>query len=185
MKNYLDLSGRAALITGASSGIGAATAEVLAGLGAKVALGYHANEQGAADACGRIAAAGGKAVAIRADVSRPDEARRVVREAAEALGPLDILVNNAGSLVRRTPIRDVTEEGWDEIFNLNLKSALICAQAAMPAMIKRKRGAIVNVVSIAGRNGGGPGAVAYATAKGALITLPREWRAKWPPSECG
>jgi 3-oxoacyl-[acyl-carrier protein] reductase len=87
------------------------------------------------------------------------EARSLVQRAADAVGPIAILVNNAGSLIRRISLRDVTEENWDEVMNLNLKSAVICSQAAAPGMIERKNGAIVNVVSIAGRNGGGPGAV--------------------------
>jgi 3-oxoacyl-[acyl-carrier protein] reductase len=80
-------------------------------------------------------------------------------------------VNNAGSLVKRILIRDIPEESWDEIMDLNLKSAVICSQAVAPSMIERRSGAIVNVVSIAGRNGGGPGAGAYSSAKGGLITF--------------
>ncbi len=171
MQNYLDLTGRNALVTGASSGIGAATAAVLAELGAAVAIGYFQNEKGAGEARGRIAASGGRAVAIRADVRKAAEARALVQRAADELGPIDILVNNAGSLVKRTPLREITEAGWDDIMDLNLKSALMCAQAAAPSMIERRTGAIVNVVSIAGRNGGGPGAGAYSTAKGAMITF--------------
>jgi 3-oxoacyl-[acyl-carrier protein] reductase len=171
MQNYMDLTGKAALVTGSSSGIGAATAALLAHLGAKVALGYFNNEQGAARVYQEIAAAGGQAVAIRADVRNAAEARSLVQRAADAVGPIAILVNNAGSLIRRISLRDVTEENWDEVMNLNLKSAVICSQAVAPGMIERKSGAIVNVVSIAGRNGGGPGAGPYATAKAGLIAF--------------
>jgi 3-oxoacyl-[acyl-carrier protein] reductase len=171
MQNYMDLTGKAALVTGASSGIGAATAALLAHLGAKVALGYFNNEPGAARVYKEIAAAGGRAVAIRADVRNAAEARSLVQRAADAVGPIAILVNNAGSLIRRISLRDVTEENWDEVMNLNLKSAVICSQAAAPGMIERRDGAIVNVVSIAGRNGGGPGAGPYATAKAGLIAF--------------
>jgi len=171
MRNYLDLTGRVALVTGASSGIGAATAKVLADLGAKVAIGYHANEAGAGAVREAIASAGGTAVAIRADVRRPEEARALVKDAAAQLGPIDILINNAGSLIERVKIQELTEERWDEIMDLNLKSVAICSQAVMPSMIQRKRGAIVNVTSIAARHGGGPGAGPYATAKGGVITL--------------
>jgi len=169
MQNYMDLTGRVALVTGASSGIGAATAVVLADLGAAVAIGYHANADGAARVCGEIQAAGGKVVTLRADVRHSDEARALVAQAREVLGPIDILVNNAGSLVRRTPLAQITDEGWSEVIDLNLTSAMVCSQAAAPDMIERRRGAIVNIVSIAGRNGGGPGAGAYASAKGGLI----------------
>ena len=167
----MDLTGRVALVTGASSGIGAATAMVLADLGAHVAIGYYHNEKGAFEVGKNISAAGGKAIAIRADVRRSEEARALVKRAARELGPIDILVNNAGSLVKRMRILEVNEEIWNEIMSLNLTSAMVCAQEVAASMMERKRGAIVNVVSIAGRNGGGPGAGAYASAKGALIAF--------------
>jgi 3-oxoacyl-[acyl-carrier protein] reductase len=181
MRNYLDLTGKIALITGGSSGIGAAAAEVFADLGAQVAIGYFRNQAGAEEVRCKILAAGGKAIAIRADVRRPEEARGMVEQVAGELGPIDILVNNAGSLVKRMPLRDVTAECWEDIMDLNLKNPLVCAQAVMPSMIERRRGAIVNVVSIAGRNGGGPGAGAYSTAKGALITLTKSMARELAP----
>ncbi len=159
--------GRSALITGASSGIGAATAVLFAELGASVVVGYHKNEAGAAAVVEQIRQSGGQARAIRADVRQAGEITRLVAEA----GAVDILVNNAGWLVERKSLAQVTEERWDEIMDLNLKSALLCSQAVVPGMIQRGRGSIVNIVSIAGRNGGGPGAGAYATAKGGLIAL--------------
>lgn len=154
------------MITGASSGIGAATAVLFSKLGAKVAIAYHRNREGAE----KVAADSG-ALAIQADVARPDQARMLVDKAASAIGPIDILVNNAGSLLERKPLLEMSQRLWDDVLNLNLTSALICTQAVAPSMKERKRGAIINNVSIAGRNGGGPGAGAYATAKGALITL--------------
>lgn len=171
MKNYMDLTGRVALITGASSGIGAATALVFADLGAKVAIGYHANPAGAEKVRAEIEKAGGKAIAIRADVRKSAEIRSLIGATVAELGPIDILVNNAGSLVERQRILEVTEERWNDIMALNLTSAVLCSQAVAASMIERKTGAIINIVSIAGRNGGGPGAGAYATAKGALITF--------------
>jgi 3-oxoacyl-[acyl-carrier protein] reductase len=171
MQNYMDLSGNIALVTGASSGIGAATALVFADLGAKVALGYFRNEKGALETRDRIRTAGGTAVAIQADLHHPAEARKLVAATAQQLGPIDILVNNAGSLVKRMKIAEVTEEGWDDVMDLNLKSAAFCTQHVAAGMAERKKGTIINIVSIAGRNGGGPGAGAYAAAKAALIAL--------------
>jgi len=171
MKNYLDLTGKVALITGASSGIGAATAAVMADLGARVAIGYFHNEDGAKLVAGSITAAGGTALALRADMRAAAEVAPLVNRVQSEFGPIDILVNNAGSLVHRQPISELTEDLWDEIMDLNLKSAAFCCRAVAPGMIERRRGAIVNIVSIAGRNGGGPGAGSYATAKGGLITF--------------
>jgi 3-oxoacyl-[acyl-carrier protein] reductase len=168
MHGFLDLTDRNALVTGASSGIGAATAETLAGLGARVAIGYNRNAKGAEATRDRIIAAGRTAVALQADVRHSGEVQRLVERAISELGTLDILVNNAGSLVARRGIRDVSEEHLDEILALNLKSAVLASQAVAPSMIELRRGAIINVVSIAGHTGGGPGAGVYASAKAAL-----------------
>jgi 3-oxoacyl-[acyl-carrier protein] reductase len=181
VKNYLDLTGKVSLVTGASSGIGAATAIVLADLGSPVAIGYWNNETGAKQTAEAITAAGGKAIAIRADVRRQSEVKKLVDQTVAELGPIDILVNNAGSLVKRVPLADMTEDAWDNMIALNLKSAIFCSQAVAPSMISRKRGSIVNIVSIAGRNGGGPGAGPYSTAKGALITYTKSLAKEMAP----
>ena len=171
MNPSLDLTGRVALVTGASSGIGAAAAVALARAGAKVAVGYWGNEAGAAAVVARITEAGGLAVALRADVRRVSETRRAVADTETQLGPIDILVNNAGSLVKRARLAELTEEVWDDVQTLNLKSAVFCTQAAAASMIARRQGAIINIVSIAGHNGGGPGAGAYAAAKAGLTAF--------------
>ena len=181
MQNYLDVTGKVALVTGASSGIGAATALVLADLGASVAIGWYHNESGAEQVRQKIAGAGGRAIAIRADVRRAAEIRSMMERVTGEWGPIDILVNNAGSLVKRTPIREVTEKGWDEIMDLNLKSAALCSQAVAPSMIEQRKGAIVNVASIAGRNGGGPGAGPYSSAKGGLIAFTKSLAKEMAP----
>ena len=171
MLNFLDLTGRVALVTGASSGIGAATARVLAELGARVAIGYHQNEAGAEGVERDIIQRGGKAIRISADARVAANIRELVNLSSGELGPIDILINNAGSLIERMRLIEQTQERWDEVMNLNLKSAMLCSQAVAKSMIERKTGAIVNVASIAGRNGGGLGAAAYSVAKGGLITL--------------
>lgn len=171
MTNPLDLTSKVALITGASSGIGHATARLLAEQGAVVAINYFRNEAGAEDARKAITDAGGRAIAIQADVRQTSDIKRLVERTTEELGPIDILVNNAGSLVERLRILELTEERWDEVMNLNLKSAFLLSQAVAASMMNRKAGAIINVSSVAGRNGGALGSIHYSTAKGGLITF--------------
>ena len=171
MSTSFDLTGKVALVTGASSGIGRATAELMAAGGARVALNFHRNEAGAEAARAAINGAGGQAITIQADVTSAGEVRTLVERTVNELGPVDILVNNAGSLVERMRIMELTEERWDEVIDLNLKSAFLCCHAVTGAMIERKTGAIVNVSSIAGRTGGALGSIHYSTAKGGLITF--------------
>src|ERR1700759_3754504 len=171
MPIYPDLAGKVALVTGASSGIGAATARLLAAQGARVAIGYHHNEKGALGVLEDISANDGTGIALAGDFRKTAEIRAVVHRVTNELGPIDILINNAGSLVKRMPIREVTEEMWDDVIALNLKSAVFASQAVAPTMIERRSGAIINLVSIAGHNGGGPGAGTYATAKAGLTSF--------------
>jgi 3-oxoacyl-[acyl-carrier protein] reductase len=181
MTSSLDLTGRVALVTGASSGIGAAAAVALARAGARVAVGYWGNEAGATGVVSRISEAGCTAVSLKADVRRVTDTRAIVEQTEAALGPLDILVNNAGSLVKRARITELTEEIWDDVQALNLKSAVFCSQAAVASMMARGRGAIINVVSIAGHNGGGPGAGAYAAAKAGLTAFTKSLAKEMAP----
>ncbi len=171
MNNYLNLSGKVALVTGAGSGIGKATALALAEQGAAVAINFHSNEAGAAAAQQEIIAASGRAIIVQADVTNSADVQRLVATTVEAFGPVDILVNNAGSLVERLRLLELTEARWDDVMNLNLKSAFLCSQAVAASMMERKTGAIINVTSIAGRNGGALGSIHYSTAKGGMITM--------------
>jgi len=164
------LEGQVALVTGASSGIGRATAEALAREGAHVGVNYLKNQKGAGEAVQAIRHAGGEAVAIRADVTKQSDVHSLVEAVRRQWGHIDILVNNAGDLLARHTLVDMTEEYWDQIMNLNLKSAFLCTQAVWKEMAARKSGSIINVTSIAARNGGGLGAAAYAAAKGGLLT---------------
>jgi 3-oxoacyl-[acyl-carrier protein] reductase len=167
----MNLKGKVALITGASSGIGRATAETLAASGASVCINYFNNEAGAEEARGKISAAGGKAITLRADVTKRKDVEALVGRTVEEFGPIDILVNNAGSLLKRLRILEMTEDDWDRVIDLNLKSAFLCSKAVAPSMMERKTGSIINVSSIAGRNGGALGSIHYSTAKGGLIAF--------------
>jgi 3-oxoacyl-[acyl-carrier protein] reductase len=171
MHNYLNLHGKVVLITGGSSGIGAATARLFSQLGAQVAVGYHNNQKGAEAVRSEICSAGGKATTVRGNVEKPGQIHALVDQVTRELGPIDILVNNAGSLIERAPLMTQSIESWDKVMNLNLRSTFLFAQLVGTQMIERKKGAIVNIASIAGRNGGGPGSGAYSSAKGGVITL--------------
>jgi len=165
------LTGKVALVTGASSGIGRATAKMLAAKGARVAINYHRNEAGAEAARAEIVNAGGRAIAIQADVTQANDVEALVTRTVDELGVIDILVNNAGSLIERLRILELTEARWDEVIDLNLKSAFLCCRAVAASMMERKSGAIINVSSIAGRTGGALGSIHYSTAKGGIITF--------------
>jgi 3-oxoacyl-[acyl-carrier protein] reductase len=171
MSDSFDLNGKVALVTGASSGIGRATAEALAASGARVAINFHQNEAGAEAARSQITGVGGHAIVVQADVTRASEVQALVEKTVAEFGPIDILVNNAGSLVERLKILELTEERWDEVIDLNLKGAFLCCRAVAASMMERKSGAIINVSSIAGRNGGALGSIHYSTAKGGVITF--------------
>jgi len=159
------------LVTGASSGIGQATALELGKRGYAVAVHYFHNEKGAEETLKQIREARGEAIGVKADVRHQAEVERMVEAIVERFGAIDALVNNAGSLVARVPLLEMTQEYWNEVFTLNVNSVFYCTQAVARIMTRQKGGVIVNVSSIAGRNGGGPGAIAYAAAKGAVLTF--------------
>ena len=168
-----DLRDKVVLITGASTGIGAAAAKAFAAAGAQVAIHYNANSDAARQVQEAIGKENGRSVLLRGDLMRAGEARRVVEEAARLLGGLDVLVNNAGSLVRREPFAAVDDTLIDTVFNLNVRSVITACQAAIPLMEQRGGGAIINVGSIAGSDGGGPGSMMYASSKAFIHNLTR------------
>jgi 3-oxoacyl-[acyl-carrier protein] reductase len=167
-----DLAGKAVLITGASTGIGAALAAAFAAQGAKVAVHYNSSEEPAKAVVKRIADAGGTAVLVHGDVSDPETTRRIVNDAAEALGGLDGLINNAGLMLGRFAFADISDDHYDAVLDLNSRSVFAAVQAALPHLSERG-GFIINTTSVAARNGGGGGAVLYAAAKGFVSTITR------------
>ena len=163
------LKDKVAIVTGAARGIGRATAERLAREGAKVVLADVAMDevQGAAD---ELVAEGLTACAVRADVTRREDVAAMVRAAEETFGPVDILVNNAGIGGRAAPIEEQSDEDWDTMMAIDLKSVYLGCQAVIPRMKERGAGRIVNVASIAGKEGN-PNMVPYSTAKAGVIGL--------------
>jgi 3-oxoacyl-[acyl-carrier protein] reductase len=167
----VDLKGKVALVTGGARDIGRAKSLQLAKSGASVVVNYNASGDRARAVCDEIRAAGGRAVAVQADVTRIEDIRRLFQEASAAFGRLDILVNNAGGLLARKALGEMDMAFWDEVMSLNLRSVAFVTQAALPYMVDG--GAIVNLSSLAARDGGGPGSTAYAAAKGGVLTLTR------------
>lgn len=165
------LAGRTGLVTGGGSGIGRATALCLGGMGMDVAVHFFRNAEGAARTVDELRGMGRNAEAFQADLSKAGPARSVVRDVYKRFGRIDALINNAGDLVERQPLLEMSEELWRSVLDLNVTSAFFCTQAVARIMAGHGGGAIVNVSSLAAHNGGGAGAVAYATAKGAMLSL--------------
>jgi len=163
------LKGRVALVTGAARGIGRAVSVELAARGANVALNYHASHEKAEELAAEIRATGAECLLVQGDVSRKDEAKRVVQEVLEAWKRLDIVVNNAG-ITRDKSLRKMTEDEWDEVISVNLNGTFYCTKAALPAMIDQKFGRIINISSMVGQ-AGAFGQANYSASKGAVIAF--------------
>ncbi|MGH9339408.1 MAG: SDR family NAD(P)-dependent oxidoreductase [Acidobacteriota bacterium] len=167
----MEFAGKTAVVTGASSGIGRATAELLGKQGARVAVHYNNNHAGAQEAVSAIRAGGSEATAIRGDLSVMPDIEKLKRETHDVFGPIDILINNAGGLIERCPLRTMREDLYDALMDINVKSLVFVTQAFLDDMIGKKKGAIVNMASIAARHGGGPGSGVYAASKAAALCL--------------
>lgn len=165
------LAGQAALVSGASRGIGRAIALALAAEGAAVVVNYHQDREGALATAERVRDRGGSAIVLQADVSHPAAARRLVDETVSRFGRLDILVNNAGTALSSLLVDTLVEE-WDRLMAVHLRGAFNLSQAALGPMMEARRGRIVNISSIWGLVGAA-GEVAYSTAKAGLIGFTR------------
>ncbi len=163
----IDLTGRVALVTGGSRGIGRAIALKLASLGAKVAVNYRTNEAAAQEVIREIASQGGEAIALQGDVKDADQARDLVKKTLEAFGRLDILVNNAG-ITKDTLLARMKESDWDLVIDTNLKGAYHCTKAALRPMLKQHYGRIVNITSVSGLVGQ-IGQANYSASKAGLV----------------
>ncbi len=168
------------LVTGAGKGIGAAIARRFTAQGDRVAVHYCRSEAQARALCEDIARLGGEAFPVGGDLTDPAQVRRVFSLAEYRMGGLDVLVNNAGISLQK-PFRDTNEADWDGVFDACLKSAFLCTQAALPFMLERRAGCIVNVSSVWGQTGAS-GEVAYSAAKAGLIGLTRALAKELGPS---
>jgi len=169
-----DLKGKTALVTGASTGIGAAVARAFAAHGMRVAVHYNSSADAASQVVTDITAAGGAAFAVKGDVRDSAAIRAIVQETHSRLGSIDVLVNNAGGLVQRVPIAEMSDELFDEVLHLNARSTLAFCREVVPLMrAAGKGGNIINLTSVAARHGGGPGAYLYAGSKGFVSTATR------------
>lgn len=168
-----DLEGKAVLVTGASTGIGAAVAKGFAAQGARVAVHCNASRAAAEEVAAGIRAAGGTAIVLQADVRSVEACTQLVNAAHAALGGLDVLVNNAGGVVKRHPLRDIDDALYDDILQLNARSVFACARAAIPLLEAGGGGSIISTTSLAARNGGGSKSTLYAASKAFVSNFTR------------
>jgi len=172
---FEDLRGKVVLITGASTGIGAAAARAFAECGSKLVIHYNASKTAAEDVARDVRALGTEAVLAEGDLTQMSSIDPVVRSAMEAFGRVDVLINNAGGMLGRVRIEDYSEEHLARVMALNVTQVAMFMRAVVPIMRAQKSGNIINVTSIAARHGGGGGAVLYAAAKGFISTATRGW----------
>ncbi len=167
----MNLKGKTAIVTGGGRDIGRATALKLAKEGANVVINYHSSADGAESAVAEIEANGGSAFALQGDMTSEAEVVKLVAATKEKYGSVDILAHVTGGLVARKPLPELSIEHWQTVMDLNATSFLHLVRAALPEM--KNGGSIVVTASQAGRDGGGPGSIAYAASKGAVMTMVR------------
>lgn len=165
--------GEVAWVTGSSKGIGRAASIKFAERGCDLVVHYNRSESEAREVAEQVEDFGRDALLVKGDVSEAEDVGRMVEMIEEYYGRLDILVNNAGSMIERANLSEMSEDVWDRIMVTNLKSVFLCSQAVLPVMKRQNKGRIVNISSIAARDGGSPNSFAYATAKGGVSTMTR------------
>lgn len=173
MKNTHKLTNKNVLITAGAQGIGASITRHFIDCGANVAIHYYSSAATANELMEYALQKGQKAVIIQGDLTKEADANAVVEKTTAAFGGLDILINNTGSLVARKMLNEITTEFWQQVMDINLTSMLFVTRAASPHLTKNENSSIVNLSSLAGRKGGHPGSLAYATSKGAILTFTR------------
>lgn len=173
------LEGKTAVVTGGSRGIGAASAEALAAAGARVLITYLQSKEAAAAVVEGIKSIGGRASAYPCDATDPDQIGRFAEHVRQELGGVDVLFNNAGDMLQRQTLEKVTLADIERTLALNVTSTILVTQALLPLL--RSGASIINMSSLAARNGGGPGAWLYAASKGAVLTLTRGWATELGP----
>ncbi len=170
-----DLQGKVVVVTGASTGIGAAAARAFAQCGSKLVIHYNESKAAAEDVAREVRATGTEAAITGGNLMEPAAVDGVVAAAMEAFGRIDVLVNNAGGMLGRIRIEEYTAEHIQRVLALNVTQVALFMRAVVPVMRAQKSGNIINVTSIAARNGGGGGAVLYAAAKGFISTATKGW----------
>ncbi len=174
------LEGKVCLITGGGRGIGAAVARAVAAQGASVAINFLHSQKEAGSLVEELQQQGHKALALQADISREEEVSRLFDEIRSAWGEVELLVNNAG-VALRTLVQETTTSEWDRVMNVNLKGAFLCCREALPYMIRKRYGRIVNIASIQGISGASYESV-YAASKGGLIAFTKSLASEVGPS---
>jgi 3-oxoacyl-[acyl-carrier protein] reductase len=173
MGNHNKLTKKNVLVTAGAQGIGEAITKHFIDSGANVAIHYFSSADTANQLVKYAISKGQQAIAISGDLTKEADANAMVKKTVEALGGLDILINNAGSLVARHLLSDIKTDFWHKVMDINLTSMMFVTRAAGPHLAKNENSSIVNLSSLAGRKGGHPGSLAYATSKGAILTFTR------------